>query len=103
MRCGTAILLLAALTSAHQQPGMLAALPEPYHRQLLSFHASSKANGGDKKWMLDEDAEILMQASILSRMLSLLFKCCAPDGLPRIQRTTGQRHGISQNKSVGAA
>ena len=61
MRCGTAILLLAALTSAHQQPAMLAALPEPYHRQLLSFHASSKANGGDKKWTLDEDAKILMQ------------------------------------------
>ena len=56
MRCGTAILLaLAALTSAHQQPAMLAALPEPYHRQLLSFHASSKANGGDKNWTLDED------------------------------------------------
>ena len=65
MRCGTAIFLaLAALTSAHQQPAMLTALPEPYHRQLLSFHASSKANGGDKKWTLDEDAEILMQAKL---------------------------------------
>ena len=71
MRCGTAIFLaLAALTSAHQQPAMLAALPEPYHRQLLSFHASSKANGGDKKWTLDEDAEILMQIKLGAMLVS---------------------------------
>ena len=49
---------------------MLAALPEPHHRQLLSFHASSKANGGDKKWTLDEDAEILLQLKLGAMLVS---------------------------------
>ena len=82
MRCGTAILLaLAALTSAHQQPAMLAALPEPYHRQLLSFHASSKANGGDKKWTLDEDAEILVTKGVTKQMRKLQTLCIADNKL----------------------
>ena len=68
MRCTRTAIAVAALVACLAivaQPllvAMLSALPAPFQRQLLSFHASAKQNNGDRAFTTEEDASILMQA-----------------------------------------
>lgn len=51
-------------------PAKLAALPEPFQRQLLRFHENSKQNGGGRAWTTEEDADILMQLKLGAHVVS---------------------------------